>query len=136
MGRLSLAIKRQLLHRKLLSAGGIHTRKAHDQGMHTPMCLSVHTNTSTSTFVHVGYLSICVHPLTLPTPSLLSRAPHSSAMTGHFITRQHRSSPPTRGRAALCQSFDTLLAEEVSPHPASRESTTADLTTCLHSLSV
>lgn len=53
----------------------------HDQGMHTPMCLPVHTNTSTSTFIRAGYLSIRVHPLMLtnqpqttfmPTPSVLS----------------------------------------------------------------
>ena len=62
--------------------------------------------------------------------------PHSSAMTGHFITRQHRSSPPTRGRKTLCQSFDTALAEEVNPHPAGQGSTAADLTTCLPRMSV
>ncbi|KAJ4925755.1 hypothetical protein JOQ06_007943 [Pogonophryne albipinna] len=59
-------------------------------------------------------------------------------MTVDFIIRQHRDSPPTGRRGALCQSFDTVLAaaEEVNPHPADQRSATEDLTTCQPRLSV
>ncbi|KAK5900821.1 hypothetical protein CgunFtcFv8_025751 [Champsocephalus gunnari] len=63
---------------------------------------------------------------------------HSYGMTVDFIIRQHRDSPPTGRRGALCQSFDTVLAaaEEVNPHPADQRSATEDLTTCQPRLSV
>lgn len=104
---------------------------------HPCACLCTHP----SAFMHAGYLSYLCTPTDAcrrpPCPLQVSNpVPHSSAMTWHFITRQHEISPPTRGRGVLCQSFDTALAEEVNPHPAGQGSTAPDLTTCLPRLSV
>lgn len=111
-----------------------------DKGRHTPMCLSVHTNTTTGTPSHTLDVFLCVythfkltsddvhaHRLLSP-PSFFQ---HDGALhyqtTQNFSTHQETWSPVPR--------FYTALAQEVNPHPPGYGSTNADFTTCLESSS-